>query len=128
MQKQKVVAVLDDLMFLVKIDAAARQAGFEISFVKTEEKLFESVKDRPSLILLDLNFSSLPVLDIIRKLKSSPETQPIPLIAYISHVQVEFRKKAEESGADQVLARSVLSSKLPVILQQFATDSSPHHS
>ena len=119
-EKKKIVAVVDDLMFLVKIDAAAKQADFDIVFVKTEDQLFESVKETPSLIILDLNISSLPALEIAKKLKSDPETKAITLIAYISHVQTELKQKALETGIDAVLARSAFSSNLPTILKRYS--------
>lgn len=119
-EKKKIVAVLDDLMFLVKIDTAAKQAGFDIVFVQTEQQLFESVKEIPSLIILDLNNNSLPALEIAKKLKSDPETKAINLIAYLSHVQVELKQKALETGIDAVLARSAFSTNLPVILKRYS--------
>lgn len=116
--KKRIVAVLDDLMFTVKINEAAKQAGFDVSFVKTEDALFELVKNKPALIILDLNTNAVPVLEIAKKLKSSPDTKAISLIAYLSHIQVELKQKAQETGIDMVMARSAFSSNLPMILKR----------
>ena len=113
----KIVAVLDDLFFMVKIMDAAKRAGMEVVFVKEDAKVFELAKDQPVLIIIDLNIKTLDSAKLIHQLKQEPETKHIPLLGFVSHVQVELKRQAQEAGADQVLPRSTFSTKLPAILQ-----------
>lgn len=121
MQRQgnkKILAVVSDLFFSVKINDAAKRAGMSVEFVKDENEVLTKAKAKPSLIIFDLNFESVNPLDIITKLKSNAELKNISVIGYLSHVQGELKQKAHETGCDMVLARSAFSQNLPQILKR----------
>ena len=121
MQRQgnrKILAVVSDLFFSVKINDAAKRAGMSVEFVKDEHEVLAKAHAKPSLIIFDLNFESVNPLDIITKLKSTAELKSISVIGYLSHVQGELKQKAHETGCDMVLARSAFSQNLPQILKR----------
>jgi len=122
MQKtdKKVLVVVDDLLFTVKISDAAKRAGLVPEFVKSEADVFDRAKQQPRLIILDLNANSVEPLKLISALKSDAETKGISLIGYLSHIQGELKQQAHEAGADMVMARSAFSQNLPQILKRHA--------
>ncbi len=123
--KRKILAVLDDLFFRVKIEAAAKQEGLAVDFVQTEKDVFAKASGHPLLIIIDLNCLSVQPLGLIASLKSSDGTKGISLLAYVSHVQEELKRKALDMGCDRVVARSAFSQDLPKILKQHAESASP---
>ncbi len=117
--KKKILAVVDDLLFTVKISDAAKRAGFDAEFVKSEKDVMDkAAHDKPLLIILDLNSNSVKPLDLIAKLKGNGDLRHISLIGYLSHVQGELKQKAQEAGANIVMARSAFSQNLPQILKR----------
>ena len=119
--KKKSLVVVDDLLFTVKISDAAKRAGLDAEFVKSEKDVLEkATHDKPLLIILDLNNNSVQPLDLISKLKSDGDLRHISLIGYLSHVQGELKQKAQEAGANIVMARSAFSQNLPQILKRHA--------
>jgi PleD family two-component response regulator len=121
MQKQgnkKVLAVVSDLFFSVKISDAAKRAGMTVEFVKNEDDVLAKAQALPSLIIFDLNFESVNPLDIIGKLKGNAALKNISLIGYLSHVQGELKQKAHDTGCDMVLARSAFSQNLTQIMKR----------
>ncbi len=120
-ERKKILAVVDDLLFTVKISDAAKRAGLNVDFVKSERDVIEKVnEEHPLLIILDLNSSSVEPLALITKLKSDGELKHISLIGYLSHVQGELKQKAQEAGANIVMARSAFSQNLQQILKRHA--------
>ena len=115
---KRIVAVLEDLFFTVKINESAKRAGMPIVFVKSVHDVIEKAKEHPTLIILDLNFQSIEPLKLIAQLKSDAETKAISLIGYVSHVQGELKQQAQEAGCDMVMARSAFSQNLPQILKR----------
>src|SRR5262245_41016211 len=113
MDPPKILAVLEDLFFMVKINESAKRAGVTVEFVKSEQDVLEKARHGPPLIILDLNYQGVDALKLIAQLKSDPETKAIRLIGYLSHVQGELKQQAQQTGCDMVLARSAFSQNLP---------------
>src|SRR5687768_5914072 len=110
-----IVAVVDDLFFGVQITDTAKRAGFTVKFAKDQPSLVKLAAETPALIILDLN--SPAALDHIAKLKAGAATRPVPLLGFISHVNVEMKKKAEEAGCDTVVPRSAFMQTLAASLR-----------
>jgi PleD family two-component response regulator len=117
--KKKILAVVEDLMFTVKISDAAKRAGLEVEFVKSERDVIEkATEEKPLLIILDLNFNAVQPLQLISRMKSDGEMKQISVIGYLSHVQGELKQQAQEAGANIVMARSAFSQNLQQILKR----------
>ena len=114
---RRVLGVLDDLLFTVKIADAAKRNGLQTQFVKSEVDALAAAAEGPMLIILDLNANSVEPIALITKLK---EQSKVPVIAFVSHVQGELKQRAHEAGADMVMARSAFSTNLPQILKRHA--------
>jgi CheY-like chemotaxis protein len=119
-RKKKVIAVLSDLMFTVKIQEAAKRAGLDAVFVKSHDDALGQAKQKPAVIILDLNNTAVDPLDVIETLKSDQDTRGIDLVGFVSHVQADLKKAALEKGCDVVIARSAFSQNLPAILRRYA--------
>ena len=114
---RKVLAVLEDLLFTVKIGDAAKRNGLQTQFVKTEADTIAALAEQPMLVIIDLNVNSVDPITLIPKIKQQGR---IPIIAFVSHVQGELKQRAHEAGADMVMARSAFSTNLPQILKRHA--------
>lgn len=115
---KRVLVVVEDLLFLVKIADAAKRSGLEAQIVKNEPDALAAVADTPPLlIIVDLNANSVDPIDLITKLKDG-DRKKVPVIAFVSHVQGELKQRAHDAGADMVMARSAFSTNLPQILKR----------
>ena len=117
---KKVLAVLDDLFFTVKINEAAKRAGLSVKFVKSQRDALDQAAEGAVLIILDLNFCAIQPVELIQKFKADPNLQKINLVGYVSHVQGELKQEAQEAGCDMVMARSAFSQSLQQIMQRHA--------
>ena len=117
-EPKRVLAVVSDLFFSVKLTEAAKRSGLALEFVKEHKDVIAKAQQKPSLIVFDLNFESAEPLKLISKLKSKPETKGISLIGYLSHIQAELKQQAQEAGCDMVMARSAFSQNLPQIFKR----------
>ncbi len=108
-----ILAVMDDLIFGVKIQEAARRAGQPLEFAATVDLALNKAVRPGTRVILDLNLRGVDTVDLIRRLKAAD----IPVVAYVAHVQVDLRRAAERAGADQVLARSSFVTKIDQLVQ-----------
>ena len=117
---KRVLAVVSDLFFSVKLTDAAKRAGMALEFVKEPENVLAKAQTRPQLIILDLNFESANPLDLIGKLKGNAETKGISIIGYLSHIQGVLKQAAQEAGCDMAMARSAFSQNMSQIFKRHA--------
>jgi len=104
-------------MFSTKISAAAKAVQAPIAFERAPQMVVERVRrERPSLVIFDLNSARLKPLESIAALKADPELHGTKTLGYVSHVDGEVIAAARTAGCDEVIARSAFSQKLPEIL------------
>ena len=108
---KKIIAIVKDIIFKSKIIATAKNLNREVVVLKNYEDIQKNI-DNTSLIIIDLNFSEINPLKIIKKLKQDN----IKIIGYLSHIQTELKEKALEAGCDEVMPRSQFSMNLDKIL------------
>jgi CheY-like chemotaxis protein len=112
-----ILCVVDDLMFSMKISTAARAVGAEIAFERAPGEAIERVRrDRPTLVIFDLNSTRLRPMQTIRAIKADESLRGTRTLGYVSHVQTDVIAAAREAGCDEVLARSAFSDRLGSIL------------
>ena len=112
-----VLAIVDDLFFASKIRGTAEQVGVNVMFARNAEAMLNAARrDRPDLIVFDLNSERSNPADLARQLKSDEQLRSIPLLGFFSHVQTELQRQAEEAGIDRVIPRSVFAKFLNEIL------------
>lgn len=74
--------------------------------------------ETPALILMDLSLPELDGWEATRQLKSSPETQAIPVIALSAHAMAGDRDRALAAGCDEYDSKPV---DLPRLLEKIET-------
>lgn len=116
----QVVALVDDLFFQAKLLETAKQVGVEVRTCSTADALdAEIARAAPKLIVVDLNARSGP-FEALERLKA--EGARIPLIAFLSHVQVDLAARARAAGCADVMPRSKFTQNLATILAQAKSD------
>jgi CheY-like chemotaxis protein len=115
-----ILAVVDDLLFLSKIQQTAQHVGVAVKSAQPADLPKLAIEDFPKALLLDLNHRSGKALEVLRTLKSDLKTKNIAIIAFVSHVQNDLIAAARDAGCDVILARSAFVSQLPSLLQRFS--------
>jgi PleD family two-component response regulator len=119
--RKKIIAVLDDLFFSSKIREAAKSLDIDLEFVKSPDGFKEKLLSaRPALIIFDLNSRAGKSIEVIKSIKSTDELKQIPVIGFLSHVQIELKKEADGAGCDLVIPRSKFSKDLREILSKYS--------
>lgn len=88
----------DNVYMLVR---RLRRHGFEVIVAADGARGVDAARrERPDLVLMDLD---LPVLDgweATRRLKAAPETRSIPVVALSAHAMAGERERALAAGCD----------------------------
>lgn len=114
----KVIALMDDLLFQMKLAETARQLGVDIKVATNSDALLSLLETAPKLVIVDLNARSQPI-STIEKLRQSHKD--LRVVGFLSHVQRDLAAQAQAAGCDEVMPRSSFTQNLAAILS-FAKD------
>ncbi|MGH9505966.1 MAG: hypothetical protein ACRD13_03495 [Terriglobales bacterium] len=125
--ERRIVAAVEDLFFLAKIQETARQLGVHLTVAKTEDQILQLVQGEPAptLIILDLNGSATKPLAVIAQLRKDPALKKTSLVGFLSHLQADLKVQAQEAGCDLVMPRSAFSQNLPSLLRRHGLPEQP---
>lgn len=109
----RVVALMDDLFFQMKVAETAKHLGVEFKVAANGAVLAGMLESPTKLVIVDLNAKSEPVATIALLRATQKE---LPVVAFLSHVQTELAAQAKAAGSTEVLPRSVFTQNLAKIL------------
>ncbi len=87
-----------------------------------EEALAEIAKQRPDLILMDIQLPSMDGYTATRRIKADPALRSIPIIAVTSYALSGEDKKAREAGCDDYIPKPYSPRELLAKVRQYLAD------
>jgi CheY-like chemotaxis protein len=114
---RSVLALVTDLFFVAKMEAAARGANVQLAFARSDDELLERARALPSLVVVDLNDRVVDAVGAVETLRRDPATASIPVLGFLSHVDVQTAERARQVGCQRVMARSEFSRRLVELLR-----------
>ena len=104
---QKKILLVEDNEFNRKIvrDLLARQPYSLLEAHDGEAGVEAARREKPDLIIMDVQLPKMSGLDATRQIRSEPETSKIPIIVVTSFALSGDDKKAMDAGASAYLAK-----------------------
>ena len=97
----RILLVEDNEMNLDMLSRRLRGHGYEVG---TAEDGISAVamaeSELPELVLMDLSLPTMDGLEATRRLKASPSTRTIPVIALTAHALPEDKERSRAAGCD----------------------------
>ena len=104
----KQILVVDDNLSVLKQIAAHLAGAYEVSVAKSGLLALQiCMKEKPDLILLDIEMPELNGFDVIARLKQNPYLDRIPVIFLTASHDTEIEVKALETGARDFITKPV---------------------
>jgi adenylate cyclase len=114
------VAMVDDDPLVIELTQAfLEDAGYR-RFVSTSDStaaVFMLLRERPDVVLLDINMPQVTGLDVLACMQSDPVLMDIPAIVLTSAEDVETKLRALDLGASDFLRKPVDPSELALRLR-----------
>ena len=107
-EKQLCVLAVDDsvdVLELIKLSLEATTEWRVLLSAFAPEGLMKAHRERPDLILSDIQMSGMGGIEMIIKLRSHPQTNKIPILLLTSSPQAISSKVLEELEINNVIAK-----------------------
>jgi CheY-like chemotaxis protein len=97
-----------------------RSRGYRVLEADTGEEGIELARrERPHLILMDLQLPGLDGMEATRRLKADPATRDIPVVALSAHAQEADEERAREAGCAGYISKPIRLSRFPQQVRSF---------
>ena len=98
---KKILIVDDDQLVRKLLEYIIKKAGYQVSIAENGSDALKIVqKEKPDLIISDVEMPKLGGLELCQKLKEDIDTKLIPIILITSNTQLQDKLCGFRSGAD----------------------------
>jgi CheY-like chemotaxis protein len=101
----RVAALIGDLLFGSKVQAALEAAGHEVDLISGAVEAWDEVGGI-DLLVVDLTSPDVDGVELFETLATGGELHDVRTLGFFAHVQPEVRERALAAGFDQVVPRS----------------------
>jgi CheY-like chemotaxis protein len=101
----RVAALIGDLLFGSKVQAALQAAGHEVDLISGAVEAWDEVGGI-DLLVIDLTSPDVDGVELFETLATGGELHGVRTLGFFAHVQPEVRERALAAGFDQVVPRS----------------------
>lgn len=122
MNATRVLVVEDNERNLKLVRDVLQYAGYEIIEARTGEEGVELAQSRsPDVILMDLQLPDIDGMEALRRVRKSPVTADVPVVAVTAFAMQDDRARVFDAGFDGYLEKPLSVRELPAQVQQFLT-------
>jgi two-component system cell cycle response regulator DivK len=115
-----VLVVEDNDLNLKLVKDVLEHAGFSVVVARSGETGVDlAVEQQPDLVLLDLGLPGIDGHEALRRLRASPRTRSLPVVAVTAYAMAADRARALEAGFDGYLEKPLDVLSLPRDVRRF---------
>ena len=115
--KEKILIVEDNPQNMRLIEMTLKSRAYNLlKATDGEEALAVAIKERPDLIIMDIQLPKLNGLEVTRRLRQMPEFNHTAIIAITAYAMKGDREKSIEAGCDAYLPKPINTRELPSVI------------
>ena len=116
---QKILIVEDNPQSMKVVMMALRPHGSTfLEATDGEEALEKAPREKPNLIIMDIQLPRMSGLEVTRRLRQMPAFSHTPIIAITAYAMKGDEEKALEAGCDVYLPKPINTRELPEVVAE----------
>jgi CheY-like chemotaxis protein len=120
MPDETILIVEDSAMNRKLVTTVLRPHGYNLLIAVDGEQGIEiATRERPDLILMDMQLPKISGYDAAQTLKSQPETANIPIVALTAHAMENERERAMASCCDGYITKPINTRTFPDLMRRY---------
>jgi len=115
--KEKILIVEDNPLNMRLLEMTLRAKNYTLlKATDGEEALDMAMRERPDLIIMDIQLPKMSGLEVTRKLRETPAFNHTPIIGITAYAMKGDKEKVIESGCDAYLSKPINTRELPEVI------------
>jgi len=117
--KEKILIVEDNAANMRLLEMTLKGKGYSLlKATDGEEALDIAIRERPDLIIMDIQLPKMSGLEVTRKLRGIPTFSHTPIVAITAYAMKGDKEKAIDAGCNAYLPKPVNTHELPGMIAQ----------
>jgi two-component system, cell cycle response regulator DivK len=118
-----VILVVEDNERNLKLLRDVEYAGYDVRVARTaEDGISLAASEAPDLVLMDLQLPGIDGMEALRRLRESPRTADIPVVAVTAQAMKQDRERALEAGFNGYIEKPISVRAFPDQVRGFLSD------
>jgi two-component system cell cycle response regulator DivK len=120
---QVILVVEDNERNLKLLRDLLEYEGYDVRVARTgEDAVTLAVKDPPDLVLMDLQLPGIDGMEALRRLRESPRTVDIPVVAVTAQAMKQDRERVLQAGFNGYVEKPISVRAFPDQVRRFLPD------
>lgn len=120
-RSNKIMVVDDSLTVRRVTQRLLEKAGFDVVLAKDGQDALDQIHEEiPALILSDIEMPRMDGFELVRQLRSKPDTQLVPIIMITSRIAQKHHDYANELGVNRYLGKPYVEDELLELVRHYA--------
>lgn len=117
--KEKILIVEDNPQNMRLIEMLLRDKGYTLlKATDGDEALDVALRELPDLIIMDIHLPKLSGLEVTKKLRETPVSSHIPIIAITAYAMKGDKERVIEAGCDAYVSKPIDTRELPGVIAE----------
>lgn len=114
-----ILVAVSDIFFYTKIRDAFLPQGYKLERLRTgDDWQTRALASQPMGIIINMNDDRLNASDIVKTLRTLPQTQALPILAFANHEEVQTWKLAKDLGIQKIVSRNEFSARTLALFEE----------
>lgn len=114
-----ILVAVSDIFFYTKIRDAFLPEGYKLERLRTgDDWQTKALASQPMGIIINMNDDRLNASEIVKSLRTLPQTQSLPILAFANHEEVETWKLAKDLGIQKIVSRNEFSARTLALFEE----------
>lgn len=116
---ERILIVEDNPASMRLLEMTLKAKGYRLlKATDGQEALDVAMRERPDLIIMDIQLPKINGLEVTRKLRGTPALSHTPIIAVTAYAMKGDKERAIEAGCDAYLAKPIDTRQLPDVVAE----------
>ena len=104
------LVAVTDIFFYTKVRDALLPNGYRLERARSQEDIaVKASAAHPAAVILNMNDEGLNAFQALETLRTNPEFQELPILAFANHEEVDTWNRAKSMGVTKIVSRNEFS-------------------
>lgn len=108
--KKTVLVAVTDIFFYTKVRDALLPNGYTLERARSQDEIaLKASAANPAAVILNMNDENLNAFQALETLRTNPQFQDLPILAFANHEEVDTWNRAKSMGVTKIVSRNEFS-------------------